>query len=76
MLVSASVHESEAANPPATTTARRVDCLYDLMVSACGAPETRAHSEQLGRAPPIAVNPRRNMGLRTELAASAARSSD
>ena len=41
LLTSASVHDSQAAIPLATLTARRVDSLYDLMDSAYDAPVIR-----------------------------------
>ena len=48
LLTSASVHDSQAAIPLATLTARRVTSLYDLMDSAYDAPEIRAFSPEAG----------------------------
>ncbi len=66
LLTSASVHDSQAAIPLATMTARRVDSLYDLMDSAYDAPEIRAYSEKLGHVPIIDTNPRRRADLKAE----------
>ena len=66
LLTSASVHDSQAAIPLATLTARRVESLYDLMDSAYDAPEIRAFSEKLGHVPIIDVNPRRRAPLKAE----------
>ena len=66
LLTSASVHDSQAAIPLATLTARRVDSLYDLMDSAYDAPEIRAFSEKLGHVPIIDVNPRRRPEVKAE----------
>jgi hypothetical protein len=59
LLTSASLHDSQAAIPLATITAKRVTNLYDLMDSAYDAPEIRAASQALGHVPIIDVNPRR-----------------
>ena len=64
LLTSASVHDSQAAIPLATLTARRVTSLYDLMDSAYDAPEIRAFSEKLGHVPIIDTNPRRRAELK------------
>ena len=45
ILTSASLHDSQVAIPLATITASRVTSLYDLMDSACDAPEIKAKSE-------------------------------
>ena len=67
-LTSASVHDSQVAIPLAALTAGRVTSLYDLMDSAYDAAEIRAHSVSLGHVPIIAVNPRRQRGLKGDLA--------
>ena len=75
ILTSASLHDSQAAIPLATLTATRVTNLYDLMDSACDAPEIRAHSESLGHVALIDVNPRnaaRKLELKTETQAQRA----
>ena len=75
ILTSASLHDSQAAIPLATLTAARVTNLYDLMDSACDAPEIRAHSESLGHVALIDVNPRnaaRKLELKTETQAQRA----
>jgi hypothetical protein len=59
LLTSASLHDSQAALPLATITARRVTNLYDLMDSAYDAPEIREKSRALGHVPIIDANPRR-----------------
>ena len=66
LLTSASVHDSQAAIPLATLTARRVTSLYDLMDSAYDAPEIRAFSQKLGHVPIIDVNPRRRPEVKAE----------
>ena len=66
LLTSASVHDSQAAIPLATLTARRVTSLYDLMDSAYDAPEIRAFSTRLGHVPIIDVNPRRRAEVKAE----------
>ena len=52
------MHDSQAAIPLATMTARRVTNLYDLMDSAYDAPEIKAHSRALGHVPLIEPHPR------------------
>ncbi len=69
LLTSASLHDSQAAIPLATITARRVANLYDLMDSAYDAPEIRNKSLALGHAPIIDANPR--PGGKAEAAAEA-----
>ena len=66
LLTSASVHDSQAAIPLATLTAKRVTSLYDLMDSAYDAPEIRAFSRKLGHVPIIDTNPRRRAELKAE----------
>ena len=66
LLTSASVHDSQAAIPLATLTARRVTSLYDLMDSAYDAPAIRAFSRKLGHVPIIDTNPRRRPELKAE----------
>ena len=66
LLTSASVHDSQAAIPLATLTARRVTSLYDLMDSAYDAPEIRAFSRKLGHVPIIDTNPRKRPELKAE----------
>ena len=66
LLTSASVHDSQAAIPLATLTARRVTSLYDLMDSAYDTPEIRAFSQKLGHVPIIDVNPRRRPEVKAE----------
>ena len=68
VLTSASVHDSQVAIPLATLTAGRVTNLYDLMDGAYDAAEIQAHSRSLGHVPIIAVNPRRQAGLKQDLA--------
>jgi transposase len=62
LLTSASLHDSQAAVPLATMTARRVTSLYDLMDSAYDAPEIKAHSRALGHVPLIEPHPRNAAG--------------
>jgi len=69
LLTSASLHDSQAAVPLATITARRVTNLYDLMDSAYDAPEIREKSRALSHVPIIDANPRR--GGKAEAAAEA-----
>ena len=66
LLTSASVHDSQAAIPLATLTARRVTSLYDLMDAAYDAPEIRAYSEKLGHVAIIDTNPRRRVEMKAE----------
>lgn len=68
LLTSASLHDSQAAIPLASMTAGRVTSLYDLMDSAYDAPEIWDHSRSLGHVPIIDINPRRQPGLKHELA--------
>jgi len=58
VLTSASVHDSPVAIPLAQMTAARVTSLYDLMDSACDAPQIYAFSHSLGHVPIIDPNPR------------------
>ena len=58
LLTSASLHDSQAAIPLATMTAKRVTSLYDLMDAAYDTPEIGWHSYLLGHVPIIDVNPR------------------
>jgi DDE family transposase len=53
VLTSASVHDSQAALPLATLTARRVTNLYDLMDAAYDSGNIRSHSVSLGHVPII-----------------------
>jgi hypothetical protein len=53
ILTSASLHDSQAALPLATITARRVANLYDLMDKAYDALDIRVHSQKLGHVPII-----------------------
>lgn len=53
LLTSASLHDSQAAIPLATMTARRVTSLYDLMDSAYDSHLIRQHSLSLGHVPII-----------------------
>jgi hypothetical protein len=55
LLTAASLHDSQVAIPLATMTAQRVTSLYDLMDCAYDAKHIRAHSQQLGHVPLIAV---------------------
>ncbi len=73
LLTSASLHDSQAAIPLATMTARRVTNCYDLMDSAYDAPEIKAHSHALGHVSIIDVNPRATPGLKRELSEEARR---
>ena len=66
LLTSASVHDSQAAIPPARLTASRVDSLYDLMDSTYDAPEIRAFSQKMGHVPIIDLNPRRGPQVNAE----------
>ena len=64
ILTSASVHDSQAAIPLATTTAGRVVNLYDLMDAAYDAREIHAIGERLDHVPIIDTNPRRDKALK------------
>ncbi len=55
LLTAASLHDSQAAIPLATITARRVTSLYDLMDCAYDANEIHEHSRSLGHIPLIAL---------------------
>ena len=59
ILTSASVHDSQVAIPLAQMTSQRVRSLYDLMDSACDAPQIHEFSRSLGHVPIIDPNPRR-----------------
>ena len=67
LLTSASLHDSQAAIPLATITAKRVQSLYDLMDSAYDVPEIEKYSRQLNHVPLIDKNPRRNVELKEAL---------
>ena len=73
ILTSASVHDSQVAIPLATTTARRVTNLYDLMDAAYDVPGILQHSKSLGHVPLVDKNPRADKALATELEAEARR---
>lgn len=59
ILTSASVHDSQAAIPLATMTAKQVTNLYDLMDAAYDVKEIKSHSQSLGHVPIIDSNSRR-----------------
>ena len=59
MLTSASLHDSQAAIPMATMTARRVTNLYDVMDSAYHAAEILEHSREMGHVPIVRAPKRR-----------------
>ena len=67
VMTSASTHDSQAAIPLGTLTARRVENLYDLMDSAYDSIEIWAHSISLGHKPIIDVNPRASVELKEAL---------
>ena len=69
ILTSASLHDSQAAIPLASMTARRVTNLYDLMDSAYDAEAIHEHSRSLGHIPIIDIHPRRDQALKEELQA-------
>jgi hypothetical protein len=69
ILTSASLHDSQAAIPLASMTARRVTNLYDLMDSAYDAQAIHEHSRGLGHIPLIDIHPRRDQALKQELQA-------
>jgi hypothetical protein len=71
ILTSASLHDSQVAIPLATTTAKRVTNLYDLMDSAYDAPEIKANSLALGHVPIIDPHPRSVPGGKEAIAAEA-----
>lgn len=60
MLTAASLHDSQAAIPLATMTARRVTSLYDVMDTAYDATEIREHSRSLGHVPIIRAPKRKH----------------
>ena len=66
VMTSASTHDSQAAIPLGTLTARRVENLYDLMDSAYDSIEIWAHSISLGHKPIIDVNPRASVELASQ----------
>lgn len=71
IISSASMHDSQAAIPLATITARRITNLYDLMDSAYDVPAIIENSESFGHVPLIDKNPRRNKELKEEIEAEA-----
>jgi hypothetical protein len=71
ILTSASLHDSQAAIPLATMTARRVVNLYDLMDPSYDAPEILAACRALGRVPIVPEQSRRTQGRKDEMAAEA-----
>lgn len=71
LLTSASLHDSQAAIPLATMTARRITHLYELMDSSYHAPEIDAAVRAAGRVPIIPAQPRRTKGLKDEMSAEA-----
>lgn len=73
ILTSASLHDSQAAIPLATVSAKRVTNLYDLMDSAYDAKEIHQHSRDLGHVPLIDTNTRSNKALKEELETEARR---
>ena len=69
VLTSASTHDSQVAIPLAKMSNGRVTHLYDVMDSAYDVPQIHDMSRQLGHIPLIDVNPRRDQGLKNEIAA-------
>ena len=69
ILTSASTHDSQVAIPLAKMSSERVINLYDVMDAAYDVPHIHAMSRELGHVPLIDVNPRRNQGLKNEMAA-------
>ena len=67
VMTSASTHDSQAAIPLGTLTAKWVENLYDLMDSAYDSIEILAHGMSLGHKPIIAVNPRRSVAMKEAL---------
>ena len=67
VMTSASTHDSQAAIPLGTLTAKWVENLYDLMDSAYDSVEILAHGMSLGHKPIIAVNPRRSVAMKEAL---------
>jgi IS5 family transposase len=59
LLTAASLHDTQAAIPMATMTARRVTSLYDVMDAGYDAMEIREHSRSLGHVPIIRPKKRR-----------------
>lgn len=70
LLSSASVHDSQAAIPLMTMTARRVTHLYELMDSAYDAAPIHAHSRQLNHVPIIQPHGRRGARKRSKMSAA------
>ena len=68
VLTSASTHDSQVAIPLAIISNGRVTNLYDAMDSAYDVPQIHEMS-QLRHIPLIDVNPRRNQGLKNDIAA-------
>jgi hypothetical protein len=73
LLSSASLHDSQAAIPPALITKSRVVNLYDLMDKAYDAEEIADHSRKLGHMPIIDAHPRRGGKAQAEAEARAKR---
>jgi Transposase DDE domain/Transposase domain (DUF772) len=71
LLTSASLHDSQAAIPLMTMTARRVRNLYDLMDPSYDAPEIDAAVRALGRIPIVPEQCRRDKDLKAEMSAEA-----
>jgi hypothetical protein len=69
VLTSASTHDSQVAIPLAKISSERVTNLYDAMDSAYDVPQIHDMCRQLGHIPLIDANPRRNQGLKNEIAA-------
>lgn len=67
LLSSASMHDSQAAIPLATKTAKVVTSFYDLMDAAYDDHNIKAHSKMLGHVPLIDENPRRNKKRKEEI---------
>ena len=65
VLTGASVHDSQAAIPLATITAKRVTSLYDLMDAAYDAKAIKEHSRKLGHVP--IVDPAQRVGRRQSI---------
>lgn len=71
IVTSASLHDSQAAIPLATLTARNIINLYDLMDAAYDVPAIIEHSKSLGHVPFIDKNPRRDKKLQESMKAEA-----
>lgn len=71
LLTSASLHDSQAAIPLMTMTARRVRNLYDLMDPSYDAPEIDAAARALGRIPIVPEQCRRDKDLKAQMSAEA-----